>query len=548
MRIAAALVLLGSLLHAEPPPPIHLAVSRDGRILAHKEMTLDATAQILRWKSREYPLASLYLIEAEDTSLIWAADYDSRMRGYELLAHGEILDRATRLFRSAVKFKDPALARRLFDLALENGLDAKTAEKNRKKLRALEAKSPKPSKRAPEVHAEANKLASIQADLLFVRTARELEANPEVGLRMLRDLLVLAPRHEKAGAALVARAPKEFALGGPRAWLDWQLDIEGRGAKLGANDTFVMRQSRKYWRKDLIGIETGPVLIVTPVRDTRVLGRTLGCCRLLTDLLEELFGDYPRRRKKFDPLRIFLYGSRDEYKQQSRAARPKEDAKFLERTAGHYSPEEGISRLFWEISRDAEARTVGTAVHELTHHWLADANPAYSRSEGRRSTRCPGFWIVEGFAKFLEEGVYDIDNRTCSLFDRRAASLDTIASMNGSEKLIPWTMLYEGTSVTFWALPKENDIRVRRRWHLGSEILSTTQLWYEQSAATCQFLYHADGGKHRKALVAFVVNHYTNQRKKMSTQQAFGMTPEELGKRVEQFAVAVAKGWEPPEG
>ena len=33
-------------------------------------------------------------------------------------------------------------------------------------------------------------------------------------------------------------------------------------------------------------------------------------------------------------------------------------------------------------------RTVGTAVHELTHHWLAEANPAYSRAEGRRSPRC----------------------------------------------------------------------------------------------------------------------------------------------------------------
>jgi hypothetical protein len=265
----------------------------------------------------------------------------------------------------------------------------------------------------------------------------------------------------------------------------------------------------------------------------------------VADLLGSLFRDYPKRRQKFEPLRVFLYGSRDEYKQQSLAARPKEDPGFLERTAGHYSPDEGISRLFWSTSRDAEQRTVSTAVHELTHHWLADANPAYSRAEGRRNPRCPGFWIVEGFATFLQEGVYDLDDGSWNLFDRRAASLDTVASLAGSERLIPWTMLYEGTGVTFWALSKKEDITVRRRWHLGAEILSTTQLWYEQSAATCQFLYHADGGKHRKALIDYVVNHYTDNRKRMSMQAAFGMTPEELGRRVQQFALDVAKGWEP---
>ncbi|MHC4954190.1 MAG: hypothetical protein ACYTGZ_09885 [Planctomycetota bacterium] len=539
----SAILLLTSV--ATAGEPVDVAVGRDGQILKLTEMEFDAAANVLRWKKRTYELSALYLIETKDGTLVWAADYDSRLRGYELMARAAVRDESARLFKAALRYKDGPLARRLFELAQDNGLNGKDAEKFRERLKRLEAKPRTPSRKADEVRAETGRLASIHADLLLERTTKELAKDKKTGLRMLRDLLRLQPKHAAALRELARLAPKEFALGGPRAWLDWQLDIEGRGATLAPSDTFAMRQATKYWRKDLNGIRTGPALVITPVRDTRILGRTLGCCRLTTDLLESHFASYPKRRKKFEPLRIFLYQDREEYKKQTKSFRPSADTSFLEMSAGHYSPDEGISRLFWSSAVDAEQRTVATAVHELTHHWLAEANPAYNRTEGRRSPRCPGFWIVEGFAKFLEEGVYDLDRGTWSLFDRRAASLDTVASMTKGGKLIPWTKLYEGTSVTFWALPKKTDIKVRRRWLLGAQAVSTTQLWYEQSAATCQFLYHAENGKYKKALLDYVVNHYTRKKALMDTQKAFGLTPAELGARVEKFAKAVAEGWEP---
>lgn len=185
---------------------------------------------------------------------------------------------------------------------------------------------------------------------------------------------------------------------------------------------------------------------------------------------------------------------------------------------------------------------------ELAHHWLAEANPAYNHVEGRRSPRMPGFWIVEGFAEFLQEGVYDIDRGTYTLFDRRAPSLDILASLAPSGKLIPWQLLYTGSAVHFWGLPREPTIVVRRRWRLGSLKMSIAQLWYVQSAATCHYLYHAEGGKHRKALIDYIVNHYTSKGPQMSINRAFGMKTHELGKRVTAFAQAVSKGWEPGKG
>jgi hypothetical protein len=100
--------------------------------------------------------------------------------------------------------------------------------------------------------------------------------------------------------------------------------------------------------------------------------------------------------------------------------------------------------------------------------------------------------------------------------------------------------------VDYRALPQERDRVVHRRWLLGTMRMSTAYLWYVQSAATCQYLYHAQNGRHRKALLDYVVNHYTRKGERMPIEKAFGMQPEELGRRVLAFAKAVANGWEPP--
>ena len=542
-RLVVAVLLLAASGHADTP--VGIAVGRDGKILDRKEMTIDTKANVIRWKKREYKLADFYLVEQADGTLLWSPDYDSRLRGYELLARARVCDESERLLRAALRYKDAPLSRRLFELAQDNGLNGKDADKLRERVVKLETRGGKRSRKADKVGTDAKKLGTIRPDMLFVRVEREMPKDRATGLRMLRDLLRLDPKHPAALAALTKMAPPDFPLGGPRNWLDWELDISGRDAKLVEVDGFAMRQARKTWRKDLNAIRTGPVLIITPVTDTEILGRTLGCCRMTTDLLASFFADYPNRRKRIEPLPRVRSSYRDEYKKQSKVDNRSGSSEFLNFSAGHYSPEEGISRLFWMTARDAERRIIATAVHELTHHWLAEANPAYNRAEGRRSSRTPGFWIVEGFARFLEEGVYDLDGGEWSLFDRRAAALDTLHAMRDSGKLLAWKKLYEGNAVTFWALGKEPKIEVRRRWRLGHERLSQMNLWYMQSAATCQYLYNAEKGKHRKALLAYLVNHYTRKRDKMSIAAAFGMTPAELGQRVQKFAKAVAEGWEP---
>lgn len=542
MKTALTLLLLTAATLAEP---VVVAVARDGTLLRKTEMVLDRKAEVIRRGRREYPLDGFYLVEGANGKLLWTSDYTSRMRGYEFLARDEVREAAEKLLRRALAYRDQKTARKLFDIAQDHGLAGSKTESARKKLLALEKKGSKPLAKAKTLPPEIEKLTRIHTDLLLARAQLELAQDEKRGLVMLRDILRLNPMHEGALVELRKRAPKRFPLGNARVWLDWHLEVERHGAKFTDSDTFNMRQARKYWRKDLHGIEIGPILVITPVTDARTLGRMLGCCAITSNILASFFADYPKRRKKVDPLRIFLYESREEYKKESTAFKPRQDTSFLKFSAGHYSGDEGISRLFWVRDRTMESRIVGTAVHELVHHWLADANPAYNHVEGRRSARTPGFWIIEGIAEFMSEGVYDLDTGAWSLFDRRAPSLDTVHTLAPSKILIPWRLLLTGSAVEFWALPKEIGIDVRRRWSLGGERVSVTHLWYMQSAAVCHYLYHAENGKHRKALAKYIVDHYTRQRGFMDIKRAFGMTPEELGRRVEAYATKVAKGWEP---
>ena len=65
------------------------------------------------------------------------------------------------------------------------------------------------------------------------------------------------------------------------------------------------------------------------------------------------------------------------------------------------------------------------------------------------------------------------------------------------------------------------------------------------TAATVHYLYHSGDPALREALLDYVVNHYKGDGPGMDTQKAFGMSPAELGKRVEAFAHKVAGGWQP---
>jgi len=488
--------------------------------------------------------AEVLLCEEDGGHLLFAPDFGSRMRGYEYLARAERVSLAADLAGDAVRARDASLARRLLDLAEADGFTGRDAEKLKKRVENLEARSATPdAKKAEAVASRLGELGAIYADLLVAR-ARADEAG---GLRLLREALRIAPAHAGAQALLAERAPKDFALGPPDLWLRWHLDLESRGARLLGDDVEDVARMRREWRKDLYGIEAGQIRIVTPVLDTATVGRCLAHGQLVCAALAEIFRTDEPKPRMTQTLLVLLYPDMKEYLEKSVTRGTEEDRAFLETTGGHYAPAEQLSRVVWDRDPDAERRIARVFVHELTHHWITELNPRYSNAELRLMPTVPGYWIVEGFAMFLEEGVFDADRGTWSAFDGRAASLDSVQALAKAGRLHPWKELYAMDYRDFAKLPrgKEYAQPLVRRWHLGPQGISPSGIFYDQAAATVHFLYHGEGGAYRERLLDYVTSHYTGKKEQVGIQQAFGLSPKELGRKVEAYARQVAEGWRP---
>ena len=525
--------------------PATRAVGRDGE-LVEGELTVSFGDGKLHRGKKDYDLDEFYVVEDADGKLIWATDFAGRIRGYEFLAGAQLRQVLARLTKEAAKAKDP-VARGYLNAAKAARLEVKDAERLEKKVRAAERK-PKPAK--PENRKKWETAAAharaILPVLLAERARTELaKGDANTGLRILRESLRRDEKCAPALALLKTRAPKEFTLGPPRFWLDMHLDLLASGAKTASDDELELKRARYHWRKDLYGLEAGPILLITPMKDTRVAGRCLAFGRMTCEVLSTIFATDTPHKRRHAPMLIHLFESKKEYEAKSGVYGKFEDPEFLKWTAGHYSASDSVSRFFWFKDPSVERRVAATCVHELTHHWLREQSPMYASSQIRRRPTAPGHWIIEGFAAFIEEGIYDIDHGTWSLFNPRSRSLDFARAAARSNNLIDWTRLYAITAKEFKVLDNKGKFPVVSRWMLGRRLVAERSMFYRQAAATCAFLYHADDGKYRDQLLAFVVNCYMGKAEKLTPEAAFGMTAPELGKRVLAFADQVAEGWQP---
>jgi hypothetical protein len=292
-----------------------------------------------------------------------------------------------------------------------------------------------------------------------------------------------------------------------------------------------------------VGIESDQLLIVTPVSSAGNLAKCLSMGELVCTSLEKLFESGKQKRDARYPLELRLYESMDEYKKESsRPMRgfPATDPSFLEWTAGHFSPFHNVSRIYLPKDGDQFESVMHTYAHELVHHWLFERCPLFStleREESNPGTPC--FFIVEGFASFISEGRFDLTERTFDPTNKRADSIDTVANV---PKLIPWDVLYTMNQADFSRLSAKPSIEAALEWRLGyNRLISGKSVFYSQSAATCHYLYHVDGGAHREKLFELIKLHYTGKSKRDTVAELFGMSPEVLGKKVQAWCIGIVE-------
>jgi hypothetical protein len=269
--------------------------------------------------------------------------------------------------------------------------------------------------------------------------------------------------------------------------------------------------------------------------------------KITSRVLAKIFATDNPRRDDNEPLVIYFYESRDEYV-KSFGGNP-----IARMTLGVYSRADNISRFFWPETPDATREVRRIFVHELTHHWIERRNPRWHARDLAgmdERVQVPGYWIGEGFATFIEEGRYDIDTYEWSHFNPRANSIGVVAALSQAKekKLIDWDKVYTLSQSAFHGEGLEKKgifATAAKKWGLVPQPFVEIRLFYEQSAATCHYLYWTEGGKYRAALLDYVTSFYTSKREKTGTEAAFGLSPKQLGAKVEEFARKVVDGWRP---
>jgi hypothetical protein len=524
-----------------------IVVLRDRTILEGAVTKGDKT---LTAGSRTLPLHEVILWEDKQGIARYTPGFERLLQAYGVLADREALQACLDLLPQAVEASAASVARRLLARAERAGLAPKDAERWAKQIGSLAEDKESEIKAPPE---------GASPDMLLDRARKHLDADMrDRGLRLLRAVLASDPKHEAATAYVNTLVPKRWKVGDGRTWVDWEIEVlPGRERMLRRRNPD-MERARTFWgRSDLHGVETRvgntEIVLITPKTEAGIVAMCVRLSRLTCASLEKMFRIENPAREDADPLVIYLYENKQEYIDTSKRGMGGGPAQELGVTAGHYTPRENISRFFWPGNHSGAARSVrDTFVHELTHHWIERCNPrwhARDLSSMRERVQTPGYWIVEGFAVFIQEGRYDQERSTWTHFNPHAHTLDIVSALSESGELIPWDEVYPLTQAQFHgplrATATKLHARAKCRWTLRPVPLSKIVLFYQQSGATCHFLYWGENGKHRDKLLQYVTDFYTSKRERTNIESAFGMTPEELGKKVEAYATAVRDGWRP---
>ncbi len=499
-----------------------------------------------------WTLEELLVAIDDDHRLLYAGPEDDFLWGLELLVESRTADAYAELAAEAAGANDPELLERLLGEATRRGtqewLTVSRAETKLSKMHESIDKGRPPKRKdrvAESVENKESEVTRLPIDFLW----KEIEALPEsapdtVLLDLLRTLVEREPDHEGAATRVREQLPDDTEP--PQGfdaleWIDFleairhtqitmlHPDLQASGWE---TEQALLQQAQQEWRTDLVGIRSPRLLVITPLHNPGRIARCLAMGELVCESLEELFISSSEELRGTDrPMTLYLYESQQEYLGNAGAS-----AAFLEWSSGHYSPTEGLEKIFLPTDKDAFERVMDTYAHELTHHWILERCPTVTNPDPRAAFHQPGFWIVEGLASLL--GSFDFRPREKSYrFDALPECLDLLANAPSGD-LIAWNDLFQMSQKDFAMLPsgEENSLRIplARSLGLGRQI-DRKSLFYVQAEAACQYLFHHSRGT-RNQLLQYIGDYYGARTERTTISGAFGTSGSKLGTQVEDFA------------
>lgn len=497
-----------------------------------------------------WPIDTIALLRDGEGRLVWSSGQRAFVAGIALEAEDLGSAAVQALAKTALRRKDPvAIAELQEPVQRWCGGDEALLESLRAELARIEGQrrrsDPAPD---PTFAASLAELETLEVRRLWEAFASLPEdARDTSAFAVLRRVLDLAPEHAAAWSWIAERAPIAglSSARDAREWLEY-LEVAARTPVavhrppsadtpgLGDEERALGRAATR-WRKDLIGIRSPRLFVISSVARPGVLARVIAHGELLCEALEELFAFGEHDRADRFPLEIRLYDSQEEYLAQS--ADGVLAHANLTWTAGHYSEHERVSRLFVPDGADGFEQAQDTFLHEVTHHWISQRCPAFTleqRLDARPDLR--GFWVVEGFACLAEGLELDVERGTWRFGAQVGERLDLAAHLPAGEEY-PWPRLFRATRALAQMPAGEELVPVGLSRRLGAFIpMDRTALFYAQSAAAARYLFENEDGAKRRALLEYLIAWYRGDTGGVDVGRAFGLEPQQLGERILAWA------------
>ena len=428
----------------------------------------------------------------------------------------EAVDAYSDLFRKAAAESLVETSRGFLAKARKFGIDDARAEQLD---RLLTGKNEHPNAKL-----KVPRFAAMESEALLKLEARTLEASAWLGDRGMPTaataVLAIASRTAPARPAIYERAaalvPEAFPFAPSpqrgRLWIEWAVEIGPAGGTfVSKDDPAWVRVSREpAWKTATIALRTRHLLFFSRTSDPAIVGPCLrngeGAVRALDVLLQD--GKPHPVVSDGDRLEVRLHANKKDYMDE----RPPSGGGAMSWSAGYYSPSENVSRFYLPDAKENEAargRTLFKVLaHELTHHYIEHRHVSGKR--GGAAT--PGYWVVEGMARFVEDQAVEMGRRGLRFDDSTAESLDLASQLDAKGALLlPLGRFVDLSHALSYSLSTERTVEVKLRNTLSTYEISALDVFYNQAGSLCFWLMHRRGPEGRAALLSYLRAHYSGR-------------------------------------
>ena len=471
---------------------------------SEKHITVGSTGQ--------FPIEEVALIEEADGTRLLGDEYPIYLAWWDAICTDHV-DELEKMFDDYAKARLIDDCQRLLSEAREYGiandraqkLDAKlsgkgmnnssNAEKQRKRI--LRKETAARTKIAESIAAAADWCATADAKL----AASALFSG---GSDILADGADLAEFLKRAEPLVPEAFPWRDAPDAVVQWLVWAEELLPAGAEFLKEDDSFRRRAQGVWKEDTIALQTRNLVLWCRDHDPAIVGSCLRSGEAAIRALDEILPKQAESRNV--RLDVRIHRNREDYL----AEETPHGTTAMPWSAGYFSPAEQISRFYvtrqGENAEPMQRELEKVLAHELTHHYLSTR---WLPGRGGSAVE-PGFWIVEGFARFIEDQVVEMGRLGMSFADETVKSLEACAQADAVNKLTSTKSFVDFSQQSFAKLGDAPEVEVQLSNTLTRIQLSERALFYEQAGTLVFFMMNKRGAEGRALLIEYMRLHYLN--------------------------------------